>query len=345
MTDVQRPDRFIIVGENIHTTRSVQRKGARVKLLENGTEAVRYRGEDGQHRNLTVPDWYRETQAYQQGQVKHFMIAVRKGLSDDTTEQEEGADYVRAEVRRQIAAGAHFLDLNVDEVSHHLDMQKAAMRWLVEVAQAATTVPLSIDSSNAEIIEEGLKRYDRKAGRPLVNSAALERLETLDTAREHDAEVIVTAAGVGGMPSDEAERLDNITQLIDHATARGIAMRDVHVDALVFPISVDQGYGRHYLAAVKAVRERWGPEIHITGGLSNVSFGLPNRKLINEVFIELAIEHGLDGAIMDPVQSKLENILGLDHAGEPYQIARAMLLGEDEYCVNYLQAWRAGKLG
>jgi 5-methyltetrahydrofolate--homocysteine methyltransferase len=78
--------------------------------------------------------------------------------------------------------------------------------------------------------------------------------------------------------------------------------------------------------------------------LSNVSFGMPNRKLVNETFIVLAVEAGIDGAIIDPVQSKLADVLALDRGAEPFVLARAMLEGEDDYCVNYLKAFRAGRL-
>ena len=344
MNLINRPPRFTVVGENIHTTRVVQRQGSRVAVLPDGTEGVRFRDAAGKARVLTLPPQVRTTQAYQQGQIKHVMIAVQKGLSSDSAAQEEGAEYVRDQARRQIAAGAHFLDLNVDEISPRLEVQKAAMRWLVGVVQEVSPIPVSVDSSNSEIIATGLQTYDRRAGRPLLNSAALERLETLDMAKEYDAELIVTASGREGMPSDADERVANVEELMRHVAARGIPATDVHVDALVFPISVDPRYGCHYLDAVRAIRQAYGPEIRITGGLSNVSFGLPNRKLVNSVFIALAIEAGIDGAITDPVQNKLDEILALDRSSEPYQLARAMLLGEDEYCVNYLQAWRAGRL-
>src|SRR5438270_1627391 len=124
MTVPTRPPRFTIVGENIHTTRVVMLKGNRVTALEDGTEAVRFRDAAGNQRYLTIPAKVKQTQPYQQGQIKHVMVAVQKGLGSDSTEQEVGAEYVQELARRQIAAGAQFLDINVDETSPRLDVQK-----------------------------------------------------------------------------------------------------------------------------------------------------------------------------------------------------------------------------
>jgi len=342
MSGSTEPARFTIVGENIHTTRIVLRKGNRVKVLDDGTEGVRFRDTAGQTRYLTVPPPFRQTETYQRGQIKHLMLAVQKGLSSDSVDQEEGAEYVRYEARRQIEAGADYLDLNADEVSSDLDVQKAAMRWLIEAVEEVSSIPLSIDSSNTDILRAGLGAYRRKAGRPLLNSASLERPDVLDLAREFDCQVIVTASGQAGMPADEQERAANVERLLRYA--HDIPLADIHVDPLVFPISVDSSYGRHYLDAVRTIRERYGAEIHVTGGFSNVSFGIPNRRLMNTTFFSLALDAGIDGAIVDPVQSKLEDIRVLDRSSEAFQITSAMLLGEDDFCIGYLQAWREGRL-
>ncbi len=341
---IQSPENFTIVGENIHATRIVLRKGRRVTVLDDGTEAVTFKDESGEDRYLRVPESFKNTQAYQQGQIKHFMVAVNKGIGGDPSEQAEGAAYVHYEVRRQIAAGAHYLDLNVDEVSHHVDIQKKAMEWLVKTVQQVSTVPPSVDSSNAEIIAAGLAAYGGRAGRPMINSLALERLETLDLVKRYNAKVIATAAGAEGMPQDDDERVENVNQLMAAIRSRGVPFSDVFIDALVFPISVSSPYGSHYLDAVSKLRKIYGPEVHITGGLSNVSFGIPSRKLVNDTFIYLGLEAGIDSGIIDPVQSKISDVFSLDTESEGFQLARDMLLGHDDFCANYIQAWRDGKL-
>ena len=341
---IESPEDFTIIGENIHATRVVLRNGRRTTTLDDGTEAVSFKGESGEDLYLRVPESFKDTQSYQQGQIKHFMIAILKGISDDREERAEGAAYVEYEVHRQAKAGAHYLDLNVDEVSYLIDVQKRAMAWLVGTAQEVSPVPLSVDSSNPDIIAAGLAEHDGRAGRPMINSVALERLETLELVREHDARVIVTASGAEGMPQDAAERVANVKQVMEAVQSAGIALDEVYIDCLVFPISVAPQYGTDYLDAVTEIRDLYGPEVHITGGLSNVSFGLPMRKLINDTFIHLGLEAGIDAGIMDPVQSKLEDVLNLHVDSEGVRLAREMLLGQDEFCVNYILAWREKRL-
>ena len=342
---IQSPEEFAIVGENIHATRVVLRNGRRAITLDDGTEAVPFKGESGEQRHLTVPEWFKSTQPYEQGQIKHFMIAMRKGISGDPKEREEGAAYVQYEVRRQAAAGAHYLDINADEVHYDLVTQKRCMRWAVETVQEVSPIPPSVDSSNSEIIAEGLAAYDGRAGRPMINSLALERLETLDMVKEHDARVIVMATSGTGMPESAEERVENANTIMEHLRSNSVPLSDVFLDAIVFPISVDPQNGNRYFDAVRALREQYGNQIHIGMGLSNVSFGMPNRKLINQTFIHLALEAGIDSGIIDPVQTKIGPVLNLDTESEPVKLASDMLLGHDEFCVNYIQAFREGRLG
>ncbi len=342
---VTSSDQFIAIGENIHTSRVVKREGPRTGTAPDGQEAVTFKGADGVTRYLTVPEAFKKKQPYKEGNLKHFMIAVWKGVHGDADEQAVGAAYVHWEAGRQIKAGASYLDLNVDEVSYALPEQKRSMVWLVNAVQQVSTVPLSVDSSNAEIIAEGLAAYDGRAGRPVLNSVALERVGALDLVKAHNAKVVVTAAAEAGMPSDAEERLTNVSKIVEAALAKGIARADLFIDCLAFPIAVAPGYGRHFLDAVSLVRREFGNEVHITGGISNVSFGLPKRRLVNDSFLRLAIEHGADSGIINPLETSAKGAFELDLASEPVKVAMDMLLGNDEYCTKFLAAYRAKKLG
>ena len=273
------------------------------------------------------------------------MIAVWKGVHGDADEREQGVSYIRREVRRQVRAGADYLDLNVDEASYKLDEQIASMRWLVGTTQRISTAPLSIDSSNSDIIAAGLEVYDGSAGRPLLNSVALERLDALDLAIEHNARVVLTAASSDGMPSNADERVRNVGEIVEAALSRGIEKSDIFVDGLVFPISVSGEYGLHYLEAMREVRRIFGEEIHVSGGISNVSFGLPKRKLINEVFLRLALDYGVDSGIINPVETKVRRVMALDMESPPVKITLDILRGEDDFCMNFIGAYRSGQLG
>jgi 5-methyltetrahydrofolate--homocysteine methyltransferase len=335
---------FILIGENIHATRVVLRNGKRVAVSPEGIESVVYQGADGGVRYLAIPDEIKRSQDYEEGRVKHVKIAVKAAMSGREPEAGVGLDYLRWLVRRQEQTGADFLDLNVDEISLRPEEQKSAMQWLVRAVQAMTGLPVAIDSSNIDTIAAGMAACDRRASRPMLNSASLERLEALDLARQYDAPVIVTAAGEKGMPQNEEERVANASRVVDAALAKGIAARDLYIDPLVFPISVDSEFGNHCLRAIRRLRERYGPEIHITGGLSNVSFGLPCRGLLNDTFIALATDAGADSGIIDPVASPLNRVFSIDRQSRPYQLAAEVLLGQDRNCKTFLRAFRKGEL-
>jgi 5-methyltetrahydrofolate--homocysteine methyltransferase len=265
-------------------------------------------------------------------------------MSENAPDRAEGWEYLRHLVHRQEAAGAAFLDLNVDEISLKPADQKAAMAWLVRTVQQMTRLPPAVDSSNIDVIRAGLEACDPAAARPMLNSASLERIEALDLARQHAARVVVTAAGGKGMPANAEERVANASRMVDAALAKGLALADIYVDPLIFPISVDKDYGLHSLDAIRSLRAAYGPDIHITGGMSNVSFGIPNRKIINDVFLILAIAAGADSGIIDPVTSRPDEVLRLDRGSRAYQLAEDVLLGRDEHCRLYLRAWRKGEL-
>lgn len=335
---------FVVIGENIHTTRVVLRPGKLVTTLPTGEEAVRYTTADGETRHLIIPEDIKRRQDYQEGRVKHIMIAVRAAMSGEKPHASEGMTYLRALVEKQLRAGADFLDVNVDEVSLKLDVQKKTMDWLVRTLEPLSPVPLSIDSSNEEILLTGIEACAGTAGPPLLNSASLERIHALDLAKERNLPVVITAAGESGMPQNTEERVQNATRMIDAALAKGIPAGRLYVDVLVFPISVDSSFVVHCLDAFRSLRTKYGEDIHLTGGLSNVSFGLPCRKLINEVFMNLAVEAGADSGIVDPVANDLHRVFMSDKTSKPYQLAQEMLIGRDRGCKNYLRAYRKGEL-
>lgn len=334
---------FTIIGENIHTTRVVLRRAKRF-VAEPGAEALRYHSVAGEPRLLAIPEAVKLTQDYDEGRIKHVRVAVLAAMSDDAAARAEGLAYIAKLAHDQEQAGAGYLDLNVDEISVKPAEQKAAMAWLVETVQGMSALPIAVDSSSVEVIAAGLAAWNPTAGRPMLNSASLERAEALDLALAHDARVIVTAAGEKGMPANDTERVANATRMIDRARAKGIALGDIFVDPLIFPISVDPAFGRHSLDAIRRLREAYGPEIHITGGLSNVSFGIPARRIVNDVFLILAVEAGADSGIIDPVASRLTDVFAIDRDSESYRMAEDVLLGRDPDCRNYIHAWRKKRL-
>ena len=337
------PENYITIGENIHTTRVLLRKGKRI-AVEDGQEVILYTAADGSSRQLPIPESVKSTQDYDEGRVKHVKIALAAAMQGSGAEAENGLAYLRALAHYQEQAGATFLDINVDEFSLKPSEQKAAMQWLVGAVQEMSKLPLSVDSSDMDVIRVGLEAYQNTGTRPMLNSASLERLEALDFALIHNAEVVVTAAGERGMPSGTAERVANASRMVDAALEKGIALCDIHVDPLVFPISVDKEFGLHCLDAIRELRAKYGAEIHVTGGMSNVSFGIPGRRIVNNTFVILAVAAGADGGIIDPVLSSPSDIFAMDRDSLGYRLAEDMLLGKDEHCKNYIRAWRKGEM-
>ncbi len=336
--------RFIVVGENIHCTRIFKVGGKSVRTHADGVSEIVFSA-NGERRSLLVPPVFTEGADWQNGRVKHCAVAIWQGCYGPPADQAAGVDYLQALAKAQEARGAAYLDINVDEFSSDTEERVRLMQWTVAVVQNAVSIPVSVDSSSQPILKAGLEACDPERGKPMVNSVSLERTDALDLAARCKAVVIASAAGESGLPANTEERLANLDRLMPMLTDAGLEPADIHVDPLVFPISVDAANGRGFLDAVKAVREKYGPDIHIVAGLSNVSFGMPNRKLINQVFSWLAVETGADGGIVDPAQINLETLRGLDTASEGFQLAKALLLGEDEYGMTFIAASRDGTLG
>jgi 5-methyltetrahydrofolate--homocysteine methyltransferase len=341
MTDTVRGP-FIVIGENIHATRVVLRSGSRVASLPDGRPALPFTDDEGAERLLPVPATALEGAGERQ-KVKHVKAAVLAGLAGGA-EAALGRGYVRFLARRQAEAGADYLDLNVDEASNDVDGRVAAIRWLVGAVEDATGAALALDSSAPEVLRAGLAAAARSAGAPLLNSASIERIDVLDLAAAEACAVVLGASGEHGMPASAAERVTNAERIVEEATRRGMALGALHVDPLVLPVAVEPEVGAWFLGAVRALRATYGPEIHLTGGLSNVSFGLPLRKLLNDVFIGLAAEAGTDSGIIDPVASDPRRIFGQDRSSRAYTLAADLLTGRDAFGMEFLTAYRAGEL-
>jgi len=336
--------KLIVVGENIHCTRVYKVGGAFVKPTANGVHAIVY-GAKGDTKQLPIPSRFVETADWAAGKVKHCAVAVWQGLYGDAVGKTAAVDYIRYLAQRQEATDASFLDVNVDEFSTDIAERCRAIKWVAGVVQGASKLPLSIDTSNPEILRAGLEACDQSRGRPMVNSVSLERQSSIPVAAEFKAVVIASAAGEKDLPCTTEGRLENIARLMPMLAAVGIKGGDIYVDPLVFPVATDSNNAQALIEAVAAIRKTYGPEIHITGGLSNVSFGMPARKLINQVFTWMCVEAGGDSGILDPLQMNAKILAAVDTNSEPFKLAKALLTGEDMFGVDFISAHREGKLG
>lgn len=345
MTSPAEARRFIVIGENIHTSRVVRRDGVRIGTTADGRPAVRVPLAGGGEGLLPVPEVIQETREFGAGRVKHVMTAVLEGVAGGP-HAALAAAYVRWMVARQIDGGAAYLDLNVDEVSAEMDQRCAAMAWLVGVVGPASSVPLSLDSSDSAVMSAGLTAYDpRWAGgaAPLINSASVERPDVLEMAVRRGSPVVLSCTGEA-MPTGTEERMVRAIQIIEMALAAGLERSALHVDPLVIPIGVDAEAGMAFMDAIRQLRERYGPELHITGGISNISFGMPARRLISDVFLDLCVLAGLDSGIVDPVAANVARALSPDRSTAAYRLAADLLQGVDAFGVEFLEAYRSGRL-
>ena len=335
---------FIAIGENIHCTRIVKRNGKRASVMPDGSEVVSftYRGEE---RTLAVPpDWGRISPAFEDGKIKHVALAVWGSRNGEEQQAADARDYLCSLAEAQIAAGARFLDVNVDEFSSAPDTQADTMAYLAGFLADRFDTPLSIDSSKPKTLNAGLARCREAVPRPMVNSVSLERTDAIPLVQQYNAAVVVSASGREGLPADASERIANFREIIGLFDDLGIARDRMYLDPLVLPISTDPGNGMHFFDAVRQARAEFDG-VHITGGLSNVSFGMPSRKLLNMTFVRLCAEAGADSGIIDPVVMPPSSVAALDPESEPFKLAKAVLTGEDMFGMEFITAFRDGRLG
>jgi len=136
-----------------------------------------------------------------------------------------------------------------------------------------------------------------------------------------------------GMPDTIDDRVTIAERLIEKLTKEGVALNDIYIDPMVRPIGTGSQYGVIAIETIRRVKAEF-PDVHIACGLSNISFGIPARKVMNQAFLIAAMSAGMDGAILDPLDKKLMTFI---YAGEA-------LLGKDDYCMEYLTKFRAGQL-
>ncbi|MDR2656508.1 MAG: dihydropteroate synthase [Oscillospiraceae bacterium] len=255
--------------------------------------------------------------------INSTLKAVRPAIA------KRDAEAIQSLAKRQADAGAAFIDVNAG-MFH--DAEPETIAWLVETVQAATDKPFSIDSPNPAAIAAALAV--NKNGAPIINSITDEKARydaILPLALEYKAKVIALCMDDTGMPEDADGRFTIAARLIDKLTKAGVALSDIFIDPLVRPVSTGSHYGKAAIDTIRRVKTEY-PDVHIACGLSNVSFGLPARKLINQTFLVAAMAAGMDGAILDPLDTKLTSLIWASEA----------LLGLDEYCLEYLDKYREG---
>ncbi|MFO7665148.1 MAG: dihydropteroate synthase [Desulfobacterales bacterium] len=239
-------------------------------------------------------------------------------------------EYIQSEAKVQSDAGADYIDVNA---AAFMEKEAEYLKWIIEVVQEVTDLPLCIDSPDPKVIKKVISLLKKP---PMINSITLEpsRLESiLPLVHDYRATVIGLCQTGSQIGRSTAEKVEIAGRLIEKVTSSGIGIESLYIDPLVFPVGADSNSACATLNAIEEIMKQF-QGVHTICGLTNVSHGLPNRKLVNRTFLAEAVARGLDAAILDPSDKQLLGVLR----------ASLMLMGKDEYCMEYIKAFRKGLL-
>jgi len=239
------------------------------------------------------------------------------------------AAFIKEIAQQQVDAGADYVDVNCGTMVHD---EEEVMAWLVETVQQQVTAPLCIDTPNSKALEMGLSLI--RNGQPMINSITAEKerfAAILPMVLKYKAKIVGLCMDDSGMPETAADRLKIADKLIYDMVAAGVPEDDIYLDPLVKPVSTGDSSGLEVLETIYAIKQKY-PKVHGICGLSNISFGLPNRKVLNQAFMIQTMTMGMDGYILDPLD---KTMMGFVYTSQ-------VLLGKDEFCMQYLTAHRKG---
>lgn len=247
-----------------------------------------------------------------------------------TAIKEHDGAYIADIAKRQTDAGADFLDC----CPATNDGAFEVMKWLVGLIEDACDTPICLDSPDVDVLVRSMELCAKPG---IVNSVSVAGGKTdkvFPLIKATDWACVAMLDDESGIPADAAGRIRVFERLLNLMEEAGIEPAQVYVDPLVETLATNENSLLTFCEVCREVK-RLCPEIHLTSGLSNISFGLPVRKMINMAFMALAMNAGMDSAIVDPLN---RDMMGVIYATEA-------LLGQDEYCMEYLSAYREGVFG
>ncbi len=230
---------------------------------------------------------------------------------------------------QQTEAGVDYIDVNCGTF---VEDEAERMEWLVKTVQKATETPLCIDSPSSEVIANALTIC--QCEKPLINSITAENERyhaILPLVQKYHAKVVGLCMDDDGMPTDREARVRIAERLLKDLTNEGIAVEDIYLDPLVKPISTGDTAGRDILDTISTVKSHY-PNASFICGLSNVSYGLPNRKWVNRTFMVQTMTAGMNAYILNPLDNVMMAMLYASDA----------LLGNDPFCGRFIAAHRNG---
>jgi len=239
-------------------------------------------------------------------------------------------DKLTALAQKQADAGSAYIDVNVGTGEGSRDDEISAIQWAIQIIQHNIDTPLCIDSADPLLLEAALEVRDGRAS--LINSAKAEDDNLkgiIPLAVRHNASLIALAMDEHGIPKTVRDRLSACEKIAEACQDFGLSLDKVFFDPLVLPVSTDIQQGRVTLGTLAEIKKEFAVSKTVMG-LSNVSYGLPERAGLNAAFLHMAVSAGLDAAIMDPLDPKMMNAVR----------TAEVLVGKDRHCRRYTREFR-----
>jgi len=255
--------------------------------------------------------------------------STRKSVQKALAEKDEAT--IRRLAREQLEAGADIIDVNT---ATSMEKEIDDMKWVIGLIydEVGEDVRIAIDTPNPKAMAAGLKLCK---ARPLLNSVNNDprQKELIDIAKGAESDIVgLPMGGKTAMPKTVEERLEETDILVCTLEQAGIDLNRLYVDTIVMTIGSNQEQGRAVINATREVKRRFGDKgVKTSVGLSNVSFGLPKRTLLNQAFLAMLLEAGLDMAVIDPRDEGMMNILRASEA----------IIGTDQNCLKYMRHVRS----
>ena len=256
--------------------------------------------------------------------VGELINASRKAIGAAITEK--NVEFIQKVAKDQFDAGAHYIDVNA---GIYLEKEPEYLAWLVQTVQEVVDCPCCLDSPSPTAIAAAFAVHK---GTPMINSISLEkeRYEALlPVLSGSDLKVVALCMSDDGMPETMTDRLKIADKLINGLVQANVPISNIYVDPLVQPVSVNNTFAMEFINSVEAIMTQF-KGVHTMCGLSNISYGLPERKFMNRAFAVMAIAKGLDGMIVDPLDKMMMASI----------VTAEALASRDAYCAKYLKAYR-----
>lgn len=241
--------------------------------------------------------------------------------------EQKDAQFIQQLALDQAKNGATYIDINCGTM---VGDEEREMSWLVENVQSVVKTPLCIDSPSSKALEIGLGLC--KNGQQMINSITAERARydaVLPLVLKYNCKIVALCMDDRGIPGTVEACFPIVDELAKKLTGAGVPEEDIYFDPLVTPLSTKSEAGMDVVNTVKYIRNTY-PDMHTICGMSNISYGLPRRKVLNQAYLMHLMCAGMDGFIMDPLDMQL---MSLYHASQA-------LLGLDPFCSKYLKSYR-----